>query len=82
MEHFETFECFEHFEFLPLGAFASGLGLNTFESCLIQSLLESLKKQTYDQWPEKSHRPGLFKSPINSDLVLDSMISLKHAKKL
>ena len=33
LEHFETFECFEHFEFLPLGAFASGLGLNTFESC-------------------------------------------------
>ena len=49
---------------------------------LIQSLLESLKKQTYDQWPEKSHRPGLFKSPINSDLVLDSMISPKHAKEI
>ena len=32
-EHFEHFEHSEHFEFLALGAFASGLGLNAFESC-------------------------------------------------
>ena len=32
-EHFEYFEHFEHFEFLALGAFASGLGLDAFESC-------------------------------------------------
>ena len=30
----ECFEHFEHFKFLALGAFASGLGLNAFESCL------------------------------------------------
>ena len=33
-EYFEHFEHFEHFDFLTLGAFASGLGLNAFESCL------------------------------------------------
>ena len=30
----ECFEHFDHFKFLALGAFASGLGLNAFESCL------------------------------------------------
>ena len=29
----EHFEHFKHFDFLALGAFASGLGLNAFESC-------------------------------------------------
>ena len=29
----ECFEHFEHFEFLVVGAFASGLGLNALESC-------------------------------------------------
>jgi hypothetical protein len=32
-EHFEHFEYFEYFEFLALGAIASSLGLNAFESC-------------------------------------------------
>ena len=44
-------ECFEHFELFAFEAFASGLGLNAFESKIISLyFLKLLKNLKFDYW--------------------------------